>query len=84
MAGQSFGGDEGVDAGGDVIAAGFEHRGGVVLEIGFAVGGVAFVLKRLEGVDQAGVEAGRGVVGEAEVDGDAVGGLEADAVDLTR
>ena len=65
------------------VAAGFEHRGGVVLEIGFAVGGVAFVLERLEGVDEAGVEAGRGVVGEAEVDGDAVGGLEADAVDLT-
>ncbi len=83
MAGQSFGRDEGVDAGSDAVAAGFKHRRGVVLEVGFAVGGVAFVLKRFEGVDEAGVEAGRGVVGEAEVDGDAVGGLEADAVDFT-
>ena len=83
VAGEGFGGDEGVDAGSDAVAAGFKHRRGVVLEVGFAVGGVAFVLKRFEGVDEAGVEAGRGVVGEAEVDGDAVGGLEADAVDLT-
>jgi hypothetical protein len=67
------------DAGGDV---GFEQVGGVVDEVGLAVGGVALLLQGLEGEDDAGVEPRRGVVGEAEVDGDAVGGLEADAVDL--
>ena len=82
MTGKRFGLDEGVDAGGDVVAARLEHRRGVVLEIGFAVGGVALVLERLKSVNEAGVEAGRGVVGEAEVDGDAVGGFETDAVDL--
>ena len=82
MTRQGFGLDEGVDAGTDVIAARLKHCGGVVLEIGFAVGGVALVLERLEGVDEAGVEAGWSIVGKAEVDGDAIGGFETDAVDL--
>src|SRR5690606_35846955 len=60
--------DEGVDAGFEVAAFGLQELGGVADEVGFADGGVAFFLEDFEGVDEAGVEAGRGVVGEAEVD----------------
>ena len=82
MAGEVFFGDEGGAAGLDAFAGGFEEGGGVVAQVAFAQGGVALFLEGFHGVEDAGVEAGRGVVGEAEVDGDAVGGLEADAVDL--
>jgi hypothetical protein len=71
-----------IDAGLEQLGGGFEQRGGIIDEFAARVGGVAFLLQGLEGEDEAGVEARRGVVGVAEVDGDAVGGLEADAVDL--
>jgi hypothetical protein len=82
VADDGFGFDEGGDAGFEVAAFRGEEFGGVVDEVGFAIGGVAVLLEDFEGVEEAGVEAGRGVVGETEIDGDAVGGLEADAVDL--
>ena len=74
--------DQRVDPGLDAVGGGFEEVGGVGDEFAARVSGVAFLLEGLQRVDEAGVEAGRGVVGEAEVDGEAVGGLEADAVDL--
>ncbi len=77
-------GDEGGDAGGDALARGLEQRGRVIAQVGLAQRGVALLLERIHREEDAGVEARRGVVGEAEVDGDAVGGLEADAVDLAR
>ena len=43
---------------------------------------MAFLGELGQGEEQAGVEAGRGVVGETEVDRDLVGGLETDAVDF--
>ena len=82
MADEGFVGNEGGDTGFEETGIRFEERGGVVDEVGFAVGGVAVFLEGLEGVEEAGVEAGRGVVGEAEVNGDAIGGFEADTVDL--
>ena len=45
---------------------------------------MAVLLQGFQRVEDAGIEPRRGVVGEAEVDGDAVGGLEADALDLAR
>src|SRR5581483_1162761 len=46
-------------------------------------GRMSFFLQRFQREEQAGVEAGRRIVGEAEIDGDAIRGLEADAVDFT-
>ena len=74
--------DEGGDADFEEVRGGFEEWRGVLDEIGFADGGMAFFLERIHGEEQAGVEAWRGVVGETEVNGDFIGGFETDAVDL--
>src|SRR6185369_9412268 len=76
--------DERGDARGDEFDGRFEQVRGVADEVVVRERGVAFLLERIEGEEDASVEARRGVVGEAEVDRDAVGGLEADAVDLAR
>ncbi len=72
-----------VDARLQQLGGGLEERGGIVDELAAWVGGVPFLLQGLERIDEPGVKTRRSVVGVAEVDGDAVGGLEADAVDLT-
>ena len=74
--------EEGRDAVFEVILGGVEELGGVSDEIGFADGGMALFLEGFHRVEEAGVEPGRGVVGETEVDGDLVSGFEADAVDI--
>jgi len=75
---------ERVDARLEKLGRGFEEVGRVGDEFALRVGGVALLLERIEGEEDAGVEARRGVVGEAEVDGDAVRRAETDAVDLAR
>jgi hypothetical protein len=76
-------GNERSDAGLDTRSLGFEQGSGVVAQVGLAVAGVSLLLQRLECKLDAGIEARGCVVGETEVDRDAVGGFEADAVDFS-
>ncbi len=82
VADQVAGFEQGHDAGGEVILRGVEQFGRVGNEIGFADGGVALFLEGFHSVEEAGIEARRGIVGKAEVDGDFVGGFKADAIDF--
>ena len=76
--------DEGLDPRRQPLRGSLQQAGGVFHEPLLRKGGVPFLLEGLEGEDNPGVEPRRGVVGEAEVDRDPVGGLEADALDLPR
>ncbi len=82
VADQRLGLDQGLDAGGHELARGLQLVGRVFDQVGLAERRVALLLQGLERVEDAGVEPRRRVVGKAEVDGDAVGGLEPDAVNL--
>ena len=75
-------GDQGLDPRGDQVPAGLEEPGRIIPQRRLAVGGVPLLLEGLQGENQAGVQPGRGVVREAQVDRDPVGGPKADAVDL--
>src|SRR5882724_1002930 len=54
----------------------------MIAQVGFPETRVAFLLQDLERVDDAGVDTGRRVVGEAQIDRDAISGFETNAVDL--
>ncbi len=73
---------EGLEPGADAVGGRLQQLGAVVAQGPGRVGGVALLLQRLERVEDAGVDPGRGIVGKAQVDGDAVRRLEADALDL--
>ena len=56
----------------------------MVAQFGFAERCVAFFLQDFEGVNDTGIDPRGGVIGEAEIDGDAISGLEPDPLDLPR
>jgi len=65
-----------VEPRGDPFGCGFQELGGVVAQIRFAKCGVAFLLQHFERIDQAGIEARGSIVGETEVDRDAIAVLK--------
>ena len=79
---EDFVAQEVVDAGLDDVRVGFEEFLGSGDEVGDGDAGVAIVLHFVQGVEDACVDTVGAFVGKAEVEGDFVGGEEADAVDF--